>query len=180
MKLTPKEWLTFIHGMLLGSVYLLAFAGGLVDLLSLKSAELTDKGAQHHLKRLRIGMWVMTVISWLTVATGIFVIYPWYHAGVRNFLLDNPDLSRWETFGMEWKVHIGLLAPLLMTCVAFIVTYYKVKIIQKPVVRNTLIALFLLSFFTAGIAAVFGTFITKLAPVSLGDYLWNAKNLISK
>lgn len=178
MELTAKELWTVIHGLILGAIYLLAFTGGLADLWSLKPALLTGKGLHTHLRRLRIGVWLMALISWLTVITGTYLIYPWYHEGPREFLMSNEKLAGWDTFGMEWKIHVGWLSPILMTCVGFIVTYYRIELVHRPALRHILLALFLLSFFTAAIAAIFGTFITKIAPINLGEYTWNLKKLI--
>lgn len=179
MELTAKELWTVIHGMILGAIYLLAFTGGLVDLWSLKPELLTGRGLNSHLKRLRIGVWLMAAISWLTVITGTFLIYPWYHEGPREFLLGNEKLSGWETFGMEWKIHAGWLSPILMTCVGFIVTFYRNELVHRPSLRNILLALFLMSFATAAIAAVLGAFITKIAPINLGEYTWSLKKLVA-
>jgi hypothetical protein len=49
---------------------------------------------------------------------------------------------------MEWKEHVGWLAPIAATVVAFAVTYY-----------------FVVSFATAAIAGMFGAFINKVAPI---------------
>lgn len=179
MELTAKELGTVIHGMILGAIYLLAFTGGLANLWSLKPALLTGTGFKNHVRRLRIGIWLMAIISWLTVITGTYMIYPWYHEGPRDFLLNNTQLAGWETFGMEWKIHVGWLSPILMTCVGYIVTYYQNELVQRPALRNILLTLFLLSFIAAAISAIFGAFITKIAPIDLGDYTWIPKKMIT-
>ena len=179
MELTAKELWTVVHGMVLGSIYLLAFTGGLVDLWNLKPSMLTKTGFQTDLRTLRVGIWIMAIISWLTVITGTYIVYPWYNEGPRNFLLSHPKLIGWETFGMEWKILMGFVSPILMTSVGFIVTYYRNELLHRPALRNILLTLFLISFITAAIAALFGTFITKIAPIDLGDYIWTPKNMIA-
>jgi hypothetical protein len=38
MELTTREWWGLIHGMIFGSLFLLAFAGGLAELFALRPA----------------------------------------------------------------------------------------------------------------------------------------------
>jgi sterol desaturase/sphingolipid hydroxylase (fatty acid hydroxylase superfamily) len=80
MELTQRELWAVIHGLVLGSVFLLAFAGGLAGLWSLRERYLTAEGVHERMPRLLIGTWVMALIAWLTVITGTFIVYPWYRA----------------------------------------------------------------------------------------------------
>ncbi len=169
MHLTLREFWTVIHGMGLGAVYLIAFTGGIAGLWSLRTPLITEAGIQERLKRLRIGLWVMAITAWAAVITGTYIVYPWYRAKIptspRSLLLANPELSGWHTFGMEWKEHIVWLCPILTTAVAFIVTYYGKDLINFPFLRKFLISLFCVAFVAAGIAGVFGAFITKVVPI---------------
>jgi hypothetical protein len=176
MSMTVRELWTVIHGMGLGAVFLLAFAGGLAGLYSLRPEWVTISGVRERLMRLTIGTWVMAIASWLTVITGTYVVYPWYRAkppeGLtelsdypRYFLLSVPDLAAWHTFGMEWKEHVAWFSPILATAVAFVVWRYGDQIAQNPKLRSTLIVMFILAFAAAGIAGLFGAFITKAAPI---------------
>ena len=118
---------------------------------------------------------VMAAVAWLTVITGTYIVYPWYRAAPpeganlldypRYFLLDNPNLAAWHTFGMEWKEHVAWFSPILATAVAFVVWRYGDKIAQNSKLRNALLILFVLAFAAAGIAGLFGAFITKAAPI---------------
>jgi len=51
--------------MFLGSLFLLAFAGGLAGLYSLRPELLTRAGIAERMRRLQIGTWGMAVIAWL-------------------------------------------------------------------------------------------------------------------
>jgi hypothetical protein len=177
MQLTDREFWAVIHGLILGTLFLLAFSGGLAGLFSLKQAYLTSEGVQERTPRLLVGGWVMAIVAWLTVITGTWIVYPWYRAPVpegvtnladypRNLLLANPNLSAWHTFGMEWKEHIAWIAPMLATSVAFVILYYGVQLVRRQELRWPLILFFTLAFGAAGIAGMFGAFITKAAPVS--------------
>lgn len=176
MSITLREFWTIIHGMGLGALFLLAFTGGLAGLYSLRSEWVTMAGMHERLRRLNIGTTVMAVVAWLTVITGTYIVYPWYRAAPpqgtsdlrhfpRSFLLSMPDLAEWHKFGMEWKEHVAWFAPILATTVAFVVLHYGDRIADTPKLRSALIILFVLAFASAGIAGLFGAFITKAAPL---------------
>lgn len=166
---TTREWWGLIHGMGLGALFLLAFAGGLADLYSLKRELVTDEGIRERMRRLRIGVVGMAAVAWATVLTGTWIVYPWYRedipASARSRLLADPVTAGWHEFGMEWKEHIAWMAPILATVVAFIVVYYDTNLIRHDRVRRTAITLFVMAFLFAAIAGAFGAFITKVAPV---------------
>ncbi|MBI4243641.1 MAG: hypothetical protein HY606_06085 [Planctomycetes bacterium] len=175
MNLTDRELWTVIHGMVLGAIFLLAFAGGFAGLWSLKPELVTETGIKERIRRLIIGTWTMAITAWLTVITGTYIVYPWYRAKPiadlslsqfpRSLLLSNPNTSAWHTFGMEWKEHVCWIAPILATAVAYIVTIYGKNLAHEKRLRITLIALLTIAFIAAGIAGLFGAFITKAAPI---------------
>jgi hypothetical protein len=177
VQLTDRETWTVIHGLVLGSLFLLAFGGGLAGLWSLRERLLTPEGIQERTPRLLLGTSAMAVIAWLTVITGTWIVYPWYRAQPpagttdlsqfpRSLLLSSDTTAAWHTFAMEWKEHIAWFAPFLATAVAFIVVYYGRDLIRRPEFRWPLIVLFTLAFMAAAIAGLFGAFITKAAPVA--------------
>jgi hypothetical protein len=176
MQLTSHEFWAVIHGMVLGAIFLLAFPAGLVGLWSLKERYLTTAGVRERIPRLLVGGWVMAIVAWLTVITGTWIVYPWYRAvppeGVTDFtdyprsqLLSSDLTSAWHTFGMEWKEHIAWISPMLATAVAFVILYYGVQLIRRRDLYWPMLILFALAFGVAGIAGIFGAFITKAAPV---------------
>jgi hypothetical protein len=182
MELTERELFTVLHGLVLGTLFLLAFGGGLAGLWSLRERLLTVEGIRERTPRLLIGTWVMAIVAWATVLTGTFIAYPWYRAtpptGVdlkdasqladypRYLLLAQEKTAGWHEFGMEWKEHVAWLAPFLATAVAFAVLYYGSQLIRRGDIRNALILFFGLAFAAAGVAGLFGAFITKAAPVA--------------
>jgi hypothetical protein len=174
--MTVRELWTVIHGMGLGAIFLLAFAGGLAGLYSLRPEWVTVTGVRERVMRLTLGTWVMAVASWLTVVSGTYIVYPWYRAkppeGLadlsefpRYYLLSVPNLAAWHTFGMEWKEHVAWFSPILAVAVAFVVWRYGAQIAEMPKLRYALMVLFVLAFAAAGIAGLFGAFITKAAPL---------------
>ncbi len=175
MSLTVREFWTAIHGMVFGAVFLLAFAGGLAGLYSLKPELVTPQGIRERLGRLKWGTTLMAIVAWLTVLTGTYIVYPWYRATPpegadlslypRSFLKANPALSGWHTFGMEWKEHIAWFSPILAVAVAYLVWRYGPELGRNDRLRRMAIWLFVIAFASAGIAGLLGAFITKVAPL---------------
>jgi hypothetical protein len=170
MHLTGREWWAIVHGMALGALFLLAFAGGLAEFWSLRSEDLTEQGVVRRTRRLELGTWVMALAAWLTVITGSWIVYPWYRSTAadspKSILLGDPSTADWHEFGMEWKEHIAWIAPLLATAVAFTVTYYGASLVKRQGIRKWLMGFFAAAFVIAGVAGALGAFITKAAPVN--------------
>jgi hypothetical protein len=181
MEITNRELWAIIHGLGLGTLFLLAFGGGLAGIYSLREGLLTREGLAERTPRLLIGTAVMAIVAWLTVITGTFIVYPWYRAvpptgtdlGNQSVLTDFPrywllasdKTSEWHNFGMEWKEHVAWIAPYLATVVAFGAVYYGRRLAFEPAVRRLLIWVFVAAFVVAGIAGLFGALITKAAPI---------------
>ena len=175
MSISVRELWTVLHGLVFGSLFLLAFAGGLAGLYSLRPEWVTVEGIQERIRRLMAGTWVMAVVAWVTVVSGTYIAYPWYRAKPpagadltlypRSLLLSKPTTATWHTFGMEWKEHIGWFAPILATAVAFVVAYYGPQLAHESKVRRTVLWLFVVAFAAAAVAGLFGAFINKIAPI---------------
>lgn len=176
MELSNREFWTLIHGMILGALFLLAFAGGLAGFYSLRPEWLTGAGLRERIVRLDVGTAVMAVVAWLTVISGTWIVYPWYRTKPpkdttdltdypRYFLLANENLKEWHTFGMEWKEHVAWIAPMLATVVAFGAIYYGRRLAYEQGIRKLLMIIFVAAFATAGIAGILGALITKAAPI---------------
>ena len=177
MSISFRDFWTVVHGMGLGAVFLLAYAGGLASLWSLRPEWVTAAGVQERVRRMVVGTWVMAIVGWAAVITGTYIVYPWYRATPptgtagqalvdypRYFLLASSDTALWHTFGMEWKEHVAWLTPIIATSVAFIVTRYGGRLGRMPQVRNALIVMFTMAFVAAAAAGLFGAFINKTAP----------------
>lgn len=175
MQLSSREFWTVVHGMGLGAVFLLAFTGGLATLYAVRPEWTTRQGMKERLGRLKAGLWLMAIAVWGTVITGTFIVYPWYRARPpegadlsefpRSLLLSDPTTAGWHQFGMEWKEHIGWLAPIAATVVAYVVAYYGERLAGESGLRKALFWFFLISFATAAVAGIFGAFINKVAPI---------------
>ncbi len=175
MSISARELWTVLHGLVFGSLFLLAFAGGLAGLYSLRPDLVTVEGARERVRRLAAGTWVMALIAWATVISGTYIIYPWYRAAPpanadlgqfpRSFLLSSPSTATWHTFGMEWKEHVAWFAPILATAVAYVVVYYGTQLAREDRLRRMVLWLFVVAFSAAGVAGLFGAFLNKVAPI---------------
>jgi hypothetical protein len=165
-----------------GALFLLAFAGGIAGLYSLRPQLLTPEGVSERVLRLRWGTVIMAVCVWLTVIVGTFVVYPAYRAappeGVdrtvqsaelsaypRYWLLASEETAAYHEFGMEFKEHVTWIAPFLATIVAFAVFRYGKELAVNTTARRIVMFLFFLSFAIAGVGGALGALITKAAPV---------------
>jgi hypothetical protein len=175
MWITANEFWTIIHGLSLGGLLLMIISAILICLLYMNPGWLTENGKQKNIKILNYGVWLIAVLTWLTVIIGTYIVYPWYRAKPpagadlisfpRSFLMANPKLSGLHTFGMEWKEHIAWLTPILVTAVAFIVIHYGNKLLDNPKILKALITIISISVFAIIIAVVLGALINKAAPV---------------
>ena len=84
MEFTNRETWTLIHGLILGTFFLLAFGGGLAGLWSLRSEYVTPAGISERLRRLKIGTTAMAIAAWATVITGTWIVYPLVPGGARR------------------------------------------------------------------------------------------------
>lgn len=175
MELTLRESWALVHGMTLGALFLLAFAGGLAGLWSLRPQYVTAAGMRERMHRLNAGTWIMAIVAWVTLITGTWIVYPWYRAKPpqgadlahypRYYLLSKANLAEWHTFGMELKEHIAWFAGPLATAAAFIVVRYGIRLAREDGIRKATMVVLTLAFVAAGIAGLFGALITKTAPV---------------
>jgi hypothetical protein len=164
--------------MILGAAFLLAFTGSAVSLWNLRGEWTTTEGRIRTTRTLLIGTWTMALLAWLTVSIGTFVIYPWYRAvppkGASSAVLESypkalliskPQMAGWHEFGMEWKEHIGWIAPIFATAVAFAATMCRRQLASEARLRQAMLVLLSVSFFCATVAGLFGALIDKMAPV---------------
>ncbi len=183
MNLTDREFWGLIHGMGLGTLYLLAFGGALAGLWSLRPKLITPEGVKERMPRLKAGLVIMALAAWLTVLTGTWIVYPWYREGATATctastvesvaegcgpkwdLLASEDTAQWHEFAMEWKEHAAWIVPFVATAAMVGVLYLGAGLLQRDDVRRSLMWFLFASFVLAAIAGLLGALITKKAPV---------------
>jgi len=188
MEFTSRETWAVIHGLILGTFFLLAFAGALAGLWSFRPGLITTRGIQERVKRLYAGLGAMALIAWATVISGTWIVYPWYReklAGAdfakcdglelpssvcspRDFLLSNTvgETERWHEFGMEWKEHVAWASPFLATSAFLLMVYFGPRVMARPWLRVAIIVMVVGGFAAAVVGGAFGAFINKVAPIS--------------
>ena len=147
----------FLHGFLVGARTLTA----------------PHLGAREERARNR-ALLTMAVAAWLTVVTGTWTVYAWYRAKPipgasslsfpKSWLTASHRLAVWHDFGMEWKEHIGWLAPILATAVSTLVIRHQPVLSADWRARRLVTAMFSLALLAALVAAVLGAAINKVAP----------------
>jgi hypothetical protein len=120
------------------------------------------------------GTTLMAFAAWATVLTGTYIVYPWYRAGAptgasldafpKSYLLANPALMDWHNFGMEWKEHVGWLAPILATAVAYIAVRYRAQLRGHRDLERILSVLLVVAFSAGMLSAGLGAILNKVAP----------------
>jgi hypothetical protein len=169
MHLTNREMWALVHGMLIGGPFLLAFTGGLVALIGLRSEYLTPEGIRRRVAQLRLGAGVMAVMAWAIVLIGTWVLLPWYGEDTpdspKSLLLSDPGTRQWHEFADVWKTHVAFMAPIFATTAAALIAYYGAWLARDRAARILVLALFLGAFAVASLAAVVGSLVTRVAPI---------------
>jgi hypothetical protein len=166
-RLLTTRQLFFLTHSTLGIVIVHAFGGGLGTLLTSGDSRMKDK-----IRKLSTAG--LAIVAWLASAVGTWFGYAGYRAKVppggdiamypREYLLNSPQLAFWETFAMEWKVHIGWTTPFLATAVAFTALRYRRRLVADRLVRKVMTIMLLLAFAGALVAAGLGAVVNVTAP----------------
>jgi hypothetical protein len=183
MEITSRALWTMIHGMLFGALYLLACSGAIVEIRRYfrpAAATPTMTAIPGSANFLRVYLVVMSVLAWLAVFTGAYVVYPWYRATPppgttdlaaypQHLLIASPATSAWHSIGMEWKEHVAWIAAISITMAAASAIRYGTSLSRHRDLRNTMLSCVLISFLAAAIAGFFGAMLNKAAPVQGGN-----------
>jgi len=171
LELTQRAFWLMAH-LAVGAMFLHGFAEVVLSL----------RGSARELRPMAlIGSISTAFIAWATVITGTWIVYPWYRAkppasidvaSAGTALLPYPQaylkthaaLIQWHGFGMEWKEHVGWIAPMLATAAAFVIVRYRHQIIAEVKMRQALMTMMMLGFFSAVVAGTLGVMINKMAP----------------
>ena len=166
-RLLTTRQLFFLTHSTLGIIIVHAFGGGLGTLLTSGDSRMKDR-----IRKLSTAG--LAIVAWLASAIGTWFGYAGYRAKVppggniamypREYLLHSPQLAFWETFAMEWKVHIGWTTPFLATAVAFTALRYRRRLVADRLVRKVMTIMLLLAFAGALVAAGLGAVINVTAP----------------
>ena len=180
MEISSRGLFTLVHGMGFGALYLLACSAAIVELYRrYKPASMTLISTEDE-AFLAAWLVAMSVIAWITVLSGTYVIYPWYRAvppagatalGAfpQALLKSSPTTIGWHSLGMEWKEHVAWLTPISITMAAAVFIRYRRSLRFYPELRDAVLVFTCVSFVSAGIAGFFGAMLNKHAPVEGGS-----------
>jgi hypothetical protein len=173
--LTTRQ-LFFLTHSTFGIIIVHAFGGGLGTLLTSGDSRMKDR-----IRKLSTAS--LAVVAWLASGIGTWFGYAGYRAPVppggdismypRDYLLSSPHLAFWETFAMEWKVHIGWTTPFLATAVAFTALRYRRRLVADRLVRKVMTIMLLLAFAGALVAAGLGAVVNVTAPNNFMHRGWS-------
>jgi hypothetical protein len=185
MEITVRSLWTVLHGMGFGALYLLACTGPLFELYRISASSAPCPSTRGQERFLKLYLACMTVLAWLAVLTGTYVVYPWYRAAAppgvtdltlfpQRLLMASPATIGWHSLGMEWKEHVAWFAPISISMVAFVFARYGRNLANHRQLRTAVLGFAAASFLAAGIAGFFGAMINKYAPVRGGQtiQLW--------
>jgi hypothetical protein len=166
-RLLTTRQLFFMTHSALGIVIVHAFGGGIGTLITGGDSPMKDR-----IRKLSTA--ALAIVAWLASIIGTWGGYAGYRAKLppggdvamypREYLLRSPGLAFWETFAMEWKVHIGWTTPFLATAVAFVALRYRRRLVADPLVRKVMTNLLVIAFAGALVAAVMGAMVNVTAP----------------
>lgn len=179
MEITTHAVWTLIHGMGFGGLYLLACSGAIVELWRRYGTHGEARTSSESQTFIRVYLIAMTVLAWLAVFSGAYLVYPWYRAippaGTvdlaaypQRLLMSDPHTVGWHSLGMEWKENVAWLAPISITMATAVFLQYGRRIKEIPLLRNAVLWFVMVSFVAAGIAGFFGAEVDDHAPVEGG------------
>jgi hypothetical protein len=179
MEITVRSVVTILHGMGFGALFLLAFSGAFVELCRVGRGAQAMAPAVGSERFLRGYLVLMTVLAWLSVLTGAYIVYPWYRAAApagttdlslypQLLLKSSAATIGWHSLGMEWKEHVAWLAPISITMVTAVFFQYGRELRQHPALRSAMLWFTAVAFFAAAVAGFWGAMINKYAPVHGG------------
>ncbi len=164
--LTTRQLFFMVHSAL-GIAMVHAFGGGIGTLIIGGDSPMKDR-----IRKLSTA--ALALVAWLASLVGTWGGYAGYRAKLppggdiamypREYLMRSPGLAFWETFAMEWKVHVGWTTPFLATAVAFVALRYRRRLVADPLVRKVMTMLLLIAFAGALVAAVMGAMVNVTAP----------------
>jgi hypothetical protein len=164
--LTTRQLFFMVHSGL-GIAMVHAFGGGIGTLITGGDSPMKDR-----IRKLSTA--ALALVAWLASIVGTWGGYAGYRAKMppggniamypREYLMHSPGLAFWETFAMEWKVHVGWTTPFLATAVAFVALRYRRRLVADPLVRKVMTMLLLIAFAGALVAAVMGAMVNVTAP----------------
>lgn len=180
MEISFRDLLTVFHGMGFGAIFLLGFPVLLVELTRMSAPKHFAQTSRREHRLLFQCLLAITIVGWITVFMGAYVIYPWYRAvppaGLtdlagypQRLLMSSPKTTEWHDLGMEWKEHVAWFAPIALTMVTYVFGKYATALSRQREIRVAVLTFASVAFVAASAAGMFGAFLNKYAPIRGGS-----------
>jgi hypothetical protein len=175
MLFSERSLWTMVHGIGLGGGSLLGLAAALFYLYAVRPAPQPPETRAE--PRAFAALTVFTsVMLWLTVIIGTYVIFPPYRATPppgttdlsefpRALVLANASTAWLHAFAMEVKEHMPWIASMLTTAVAFVAVRYRRTALTDSAIRRLAFTLLAVSFALVAFVSLLGVFVNKVAPL---------------
>lgn len=149
------ELLSLSHGFL-GILLIVGTPWATAELFAL-----SNHGGVKRLKLVTLGLAFTAFLSCIFLAGPTYLGY--YPAAKKEIL---SGATPWvHEVLMEVKEHIGLIEPMLLFSIAFLVWYHADSLIEDKSTRHLIIALLIIAFLLAFAVMGMGAYIAKTAPV---------------
>lgn len=180
MRVSYRELMTCLHGMLFGGFFLMTIFGAVVLLVEWQHR---DPAPDPRPPRRQSAYLIITaILGWVAVLSGAYIVYPWYRAipaaGAdlalypQRLLMSSHSTSGWHYIGMEWKEHVAWFAPMVMTMIAFVLIRYRQIWLADRQIRRAVMGFTAAAFLAALLAGGWGAMIDKAAPVRSTDVIY--------
>jgi hypothetical protein len=176
MLFSDRSFWTMMHGIVLGGAAMLALFAALFAMNAAYALDAAAAVRDHQSRSVARLVVFGTVMLWVTVLSGTYVVFPPYRAAPpegltdlarypRSLLLANSETAWLHTFAMESKEHMPWIAAMLATAAAFVAVRYRPALGTDPVLRRTVLALLGMCFTLVSFTAVMGILVNKAAPL---------------
>ena len=173
---TDRSILTMVHGIGLSGAAMMALAAALFSLYALPAANGSEQVTDHTSRAISRLTVFASVVLWLAVLSGTYIIFPPYRATPpagsldlshypRALIMANPQNAWLHTFGMEIKEHVPWIAAMLATAVAFVGVRYPSRLVSDAKMRGPVIVLLIICFALVSAVGLLGIFVNKGAPL---------------
>jgi hypothetical protein len=173
---TERSLWTMMHGIVLSGAALMALSAALFSLYTIRAGNASEAVAQIQARHL---VWLTIFISvmlWLTVLVGTYIVFPPYRAtppeGLadlrmypRALLRSDPTTAWLHSFAMETKEHVPWIAAMLATAVAFVSVRYRSRLLSDPQLNKMATWLLAICLLLVSYVALLGVFVNKVAPL---------------
>lgn len=165
--------LTMFHGIALAGGAIMMMAAALYTLRTTGEASVVSD------RQARFFVWLMagaSILLWLTVLGGTYLVFPSYRAvppeGVLDLaeypkaLLQSSTGTDWlHSFAMESKEHVPWIAAMLATAVAFVGKRYGTRVMTDAGLNRLASWMLSIAFALVLYIALLGVFVNKVAPL---------------